>query len=76
MKARTLDAISELLKKEPFYVEEPLTPKTEIRKVKSWDSLKHLSLLIEVEEQFKIKLETEDILKIVTVGDLVELIER
>jgi acyl carrier protein len=47
-----------------------LTRQTSARDVKGWDSIKHISLIVAVEERFGIKLKTSEIDRLSNVGDL------
>ena len=44
--------------------------------VEGWDSFEHVNLLINLEEEFNIKFNINDVIKINNVGELVELIKR
>ncbi len=41
----------------------------------NWDSLKHLGLIVEIEKEFSISLEPEDIVKIKSFNDAYEFIK-
>ena len=43
---------------------------------KNWDSLKHLNLILEIEKNFKIKFENSEIIKILSIQELVNLVEE
>ena len=51
-----------------------LTRDTSARTVKGWDSIKHISLIVAVEERFGIKLKTSEIDRLGNVGDLQDVI--
>ena len=51
-----------------------LTPETSARDVAGWDSIKHISLIVAVEERFGIKLKTSEIEGLKNVGDLQRVI--
>jgi len=42
--------------------------------VEGWDSLSHAALIVEVERQFGIRLALSEIMRLDTVGDLVDLV--
>ena len=52
-----------------------LTPETTAGDVKGWDSIKHISLVVAVEDHFKIKMKSAEIEKLANVGDLVRIIQ-
>ena len=43
---------------------------------KKWDSLSHITLIVEVEKHFKIRFKNAQIATLKNVGDLVNLIEK
>jgi acyl carrier protein len=51
-----------------------LTRETSARDVEGWDSIKHISLIVAVEERFGIKLRTADIDRLSNVGDMEDMI--
>lgn len=44
--------------------------------VSNWDSLKHMDLVVSLESEFNIELEIEDIIKLVTIKDIIEVVEK
>ncbi len=52
-----------------------LTPQTTAQDVKGWDSIKHISLIVAVEDHFRIKMKSSEIEKLSDVGDLVRAIQ-
>lgn len=44
--------------------------------VKGWDSLQQVNLLLDLEQRFNVQLQAEEIARLKTVGDIVEMIER
>lgn len=53
-----------------------LTEKTNASKVKNWDSLNHLTLIVEIEKQLKCNFTTKELGQLNNVGDFVDLIQR
>jgi acyl carrier protein len=53
-----------------------LTRGTTARDVKGWDSLRHLRLILAVEQTFKVRLPSTKVSNLKNVGDLADLIER
>jgi acyl carrier protein len=49
---------------------------TTAKDVEGWDSLMHVTLVINVEKAFKMKFRSSEIAGLKTVGDLVDLIEQ
>lgn len=44
--------------------------------VPNWDSFNHMNLIMQLEEEFRIAFETEEIGKMGRVGDLIEAVRR
>jgi acyl carrier protein len=44
--------------------------------IEGWDSLTHISLIVQVEKEFKIKLSTGDVRNLKNVGDFIALIAK
>ncbi len=44
--------------------------------VEGWDSLQQVNLLLDIEQRFDLQLQSEEIAKLKTVGDIVAMIER
>jgi len=53
-----------------------LTDKTTADDIKGWDSLRHITLISAVEDEFGIELEMKDIVGLKNVGELVDVIIR
>lgn len=45
-------------------------------KVPAWDSLNHITLIVEIEQQFGVELTTDELADLRNVGDMVTLLER
>lgn len=43
--------------------------------VKGWDSLNHINLVIAVEERFKVKLTTREVVSLKNVGEMLSLLQ-
>ncbi len=54
----------------------PLTPEMRLVETFDLDSLRQLTLVIELENRFRVKLDDEDDESLETVGDLIALIRR
>jgi len=51
-----------------------LTPQTTADDVDGWDSIKHISLIVAIEDRFGIRIGTGEIEKLANVGDLLAII--
>lgn len=51
-----------------------LTPETTAEDVHGWDSIKHISLIVAVEDRFGVKFRTSEIEGLANVGDLARAI--
>ena len=51
-----------------------LTPQTTAKDVSGWDSIKHISLIVAIEDRFDVKIQTAQIESLANVGDLVGVI--
>ena len=53
-----------------------ITDETTAEDIEDWDSLSHISLIREIEEQFQIRFTTEEVLKAKNVGEFIAIIEK
>lgn len=53
-----------------------LSRETTARDVRGWDSLRHLRLILAVEQTFKVRLPSTKVSNLKNVGDLADLLER
>ncbi len=53
-----------------------LTPGMSAKDVKGWDSIKHISLIVAIEERFGVKCRTSEIDGLRNVGDIEQMIRR
>lgn len=53
-----------------------ITPHLTAHDVSEWDSLNHATLVAQIQKHFQIKFSLFDVLKLKTVGDMIELIHR
>lgn len=51
-----------------------ITPELNATMVDKWDSLSHLTMIAEVEEQFGIKFKLKELVSLKNTGDLIQLI--
>ena len=51
-----------------------ITPQTTADDVEGWDSVNHITLVVAVEQAFKVKFKTAEIESLKDVGDLVKLV--
>ena len=66
------DIFIDLLDDEDFALSEEISMET----VPEWDSLLHITLIASVEDEFKIKIGTDEIAKAKSVGILADIIEQ
>jgi acyl carrier protein len=52
-----------------------VTPQLTADDVKGWDSIKHINLIVAVEDRFGIEFKSSEIEGLANVGDLIRLIE-
>ena len=53
-----------------------LTPDTAAADVPGWDSMNHITIVVEAERQFGVKFRTSEIEELRNVGELITLIEQ
>jgi acyl carrier protein len=72
MKERIIDVISRTMEVPAESLSAASSPAT----VEKWDSLKHMNMVLALEEEFGIRLNDERIMKMVTVGAIVETVSE
>jgi acyl carrier protein len=72
MKQRIIELVSSIMD----VPAESLTEDSSPANVESWDSLKHMNLVLALEEEFGIRLNDERIMKMVSVGAIVETVSE
>jgi acyl carrier protein len=72
MKERIIELVSSIMD----VPAESLTEDSSPANVESWDSLKHMNLVLALEEEFGIRLNDERIMKMVSVGAIVETVSE
>lgn len=70
MRERIIDVVSRTMEVPVESLSATSSPAT----VESWDSLKHMNLVLALEEEFGIRLNDERIMKMVTVGAIVDTV--
>ena len=53
-----------------------INPETSAKDVDNWDSMNHILLITEIESQFNISFEMDDLIEMKSVGDMVAAILR
>ena len=53
-----------------------LDEKTTSKKIKEWDSLAQVSLIILIEKKFKVKFSVKEVNNLKNIGDMVKLLEK
>jgi len=74
MNTETLKNINHILLKN-FNFKKKVNLKTDLYKIKNWDSLKHLDFIMQLEKSFKVKFNLEENYKIKKIKDFVAKIE-
>jgi len=44
--------------------------------VQEWDSLKHMSLLLSLEEEFDVRFEDDELIEMMSVGKILEVLQK
>jgi len=70
MNERIIDVVSRTMEVPAESLSAESSPAT----VETWDSLKHMNLVLALEEEFGIRLNDERIMKMVTVGAILETV--
>lgn len=52
-----------------------ISRETNAEDIEEWDSLKHINIIVMLEEHFKIQFEIDEIIELECVGDMVNVIE-
>ena len=52
-----------------------ITPQISAKDINAWDSLAHMSIILEVENYFAIRFRASEVAKMTCVGDLIKTIE-
>lgn len=55
--------------------ETDITDEMNLRDVESWDSLKHMNLVVSLEQQFNIEFSTEEIIKMKNLSDIYDILK-
>ena len=53
-----------------------VTDNTSADNIEAWDSLIHISLIVDIEKEFDIELNTAEVAKLSNVGEMIQLIEK
>ena len=53
-----------------------ITPETTAADIEDWDSLTHITLIAEIEDEFDYKFSMKDILGMKNVGEMLDLLEK
>lgn len=72
IKEKVFEIVAECLEKNVF----DLTMDTDMDDVEEWDSMRNVMILSKLEEEFDIMIPEDDIFDLVTVGAIVEEIEK
>jgi acyl carrier protein len=72
MNKSLVEAVSSILNIQP----EKVTPETSQENIQSWDSLAHLRLILEIEQNLGIRFRSQDIPHLTSVADFEEAISK
>lgn len=53
-----------------------ITEETQMQDVNSWDSLMHMEMILEIETEFGLKLSPDDITKMTSFKDILNIIQK
>jgi acyl carrier protein len=73
METKFIQLFAEVLELES---DDQLTTETIFRDLEEWDSLAYLSVIAMIDEEFDIVIEGNDFKKLITIGDLINEIQR
>ena len=71
MKNRILEIITDNLNLDPKVIEEN-DDVLSFNKTKGWDSLAHLSIMTDLEDEFNIEIDIDDMEKLVSLSDILD----
>ena len=71
MKNRILEIITDNLNLDPKVIEEN-DDVLSFNKTKGWDSLAHLSIMTDLEDEFNIEIDIDDMEKLVSISDILD----
>ena len=75
MSKNTLKEIVDILNSNKFKIESDIKLQTKIKDLPNWDSIKHLTFFLEIENYFDIYVTPDEVELINTVGDLLKMIQ-
>ena len=71
-----LEAIKKAISEEFFISEEEITEESKLKEDLGIDSLASMQLILDMEKQFNIHVEDEEVMEIETVADVIALLEK
>ena len=72
MDAKLRQLLADVFEQQPSLIQEQLTAED----IRSWDSLKHVQLVLALEQTYGIRLDTDEIAEIRGVKDIIETLHR
>ena len=72
MKAKVIQTISQIMDVGPAEIDEASSPDT----IDAWDSLKHMNLILALEEEFDVQFSDEKIIEMLSVGLIVTALQE
>ncbi len=72
MRAKVIQAVSRVMGVPQEQIDETASPET----IEAWDSLKHMNLILALEEEFDVQFADEKIVAMLTVGLILETLRE
>jgi len=73
--SENLQIITKIINKHTGNKNIEITPQISAKDINEWDSLAHMSIILEVEKYFGIRFRASEVAKMSCVGDLLEIIK-
>lgn len=72
MKDRIVEVISQILNVPIEQLDDDSSPDT----VQNWDSIKHMSLILALEEKFRVAFSADEVVEMLSVGRIIEVLKK
>lgn len=72
MKDKVIGIVSRIMQVRTEHLDEHSSPDT----IQQWDSLKHMSLLLALEEEFDVHFDDEELLEMMSVRAIMDVLQR
>ncbi len=73
--SENLQIITKIINKHTGNKKIQITPEISAKDINTWDSLAHMSIILEVEKHFAVRFRASEVAKMTCVGDLLKTIE-